>query len=164
MRLTDHTREVIRNTTCEVFGPEARVRLLGSRTDDTQRGGDIDLLVELPVHDPDSRKKSLTLAARLQMRLSDQPIDILVLDPQTRLQPIHRVAAATGIPGMTASQLTPQDRFLSTLGIVAKEARHLEWSRTRSKCSTAQSGFVLSKTSPLGSKQDNCGIGLFMNT
>jgi predicted nucleotidyltransferase len=98
MRLTDHAREIIRNTTCEVFGPEARVRLFGSRTDDSQRGGDIDLLVELPVHDPDSRKKSLTLAARLQMRLGDQPIDILVLDPQTPLQPIYQVAAATGIP------------------------------------------------------------------
>jgi len=32
---------------------------------------------------------------------------------------------------MTASQLTPLDRFLSTLGIVAQEAKHLEWSRTR---------------------------------
>lgn len=32
---------------------------------------------------------------------------------------------------MTARQLTPLDRFLSTLGIVAQEARHLEWSRSR---------------------------------
>jgi hypothetical protein len=31
------------------------------------------------------------------MRLGDQPIDILVLDPDTVLQPIHRVAVATGI-------------------------------------------------------------------
>lgn len=98
MRLSAETREIIRKTTQEIFGEAARVRLFGSRIDDSQRGGDIDLLVELPVHDPDARKKSLALAAQLQMRIGDQPIDILVLDPQTILQPIHRVAAATGIP------------------------------------------------------------------
>jgi hypothetical protein len=30
------------------------------------------------------------------MRLGDQPIDILVVDPETVLQPIHRMAVATG--------------------------------------------------------------------
>jgi uncharacterized protein len=98
MRLSQRAQDIIRATTKEIFGPAARVLLFGSRTDDTQRGGDIDLLIELPVHQPDSHKKSLTLAARLQMQLGDQRIDILVLDPQTRLQPIHRVAVASGIP------------------------------------------------------------------
>jgi predicted nucleotidyltransferase len=97
MRLTPQTREIIRTTTQEVFGAGARVRLFGSRIDDSQRGGDIDLLVELPSRLADSQKRSLTLAARLQMRLGDQPIDILVLDPDTVLQPIHRVAVATGV-------------------------------------------------------------------
>jgi predicted nucleotidyltransferase len=96
MRLTPETREVIRRTTQEVFGDEARVFLFGSRTDDNQRGGDIDLLVELPRRQNDARKKSLTLAARLQLRLGDQPIDVLVLDPETPLDPVHRMAAATG--------------------------------------------------------------------
>jgi predicted nucleotidyltransferase len=48
MRLTPEVREVIRTATQEVFGDQARVFLFGSRTDDNQRGGDIDLLVELP--------------------------------------------------------------------------------------------------------------------
>jgi len=98
MRLTPKAREIIRRTTREVFGDEARVRLFGSRIDDSQRGGDIDLLVELPSRHADSRSKSLRLAALLQMQLGDQPIDILVIDPETALQPIHRVAAATGEP------------------------------------------------------------------
>lgn len=98
MRLSQRAQDIIRATTKEIFGPAARVLLFGSRTDDTQRGGDIDLLIELPTHLPDSHKKSLTLAARLQMQLGDQRIDILVLDPQTHLQPIHRVAVASGIP------------------------------------------------------------------
>jgi predicted nucleotidyltransferase len=98
MRLTPQAREIIRRATQEVFGDDARVRVFGSRIDDDLRGGDIDLLVELPCHQTDSRKKSLTLAARLQMRLGDQPIDILVLDPETVVRPIHRIAAATGVP------------------------------------------------------------------
>jgi len=32
------------------------------------------------------------------MQLGDQPIDILVVDPETRLDAIHRHAVATGIP------------------------------------------------------------------
>jgi predicted nucleotidyltransferase len=98
MRLTPEAREIIRDTTREVFGEEARVRLFGSRVDDSERGGDIDLLVELGSHQPDSGKKSLRLAALLQMRLGDQPVDVLVIDPETQLEPIHRRAAATGEP------------------------------------------------------------------
>lgn len=98
MRVTPKTREIIRDTTRQVFGQDAQVKLFGSRVDDLQRGGDIDLLVELPRPLPDSRKRSLTLAARLQMQLGDQPIDIVVIDPQTPLQAIHRHAAATAVP------------------------------------------------------------------
>lgn len=98
MRLSHSARQTIRQTTCEVFGSDALVSLFGSRTDDSLKGGDIDLLVTLPHPDPASPQKSLTLAALLQQRLGDQPIDILVVDPTTPLQPIHRIAQANGIP------------------------------------------------------------------
>ena len=94
MRLSAEMRNIVRQTTREIFGESARVRLFGSRTDDDQRGGDIDLLIELPAPQADARKKSLALAARLQMQLGEQPIDVLVIDPQT----VHREAAATGVP------------------------------------------------------------------
>lgn len=97
MRLTEQTKATIRTTVHEVFGPQAKARLFGSRLDDSQRGGDIDLLVELPDVDPDKRRRSLTLAAHLQMRLGDQPIDILVIDPETPLQAIHEVALKNGV-------------------------------------------------------------------
>lgn len=95
MRLSNPARQTIVRSTREVFGADARVSLFGSRTDDAQRGGDIDLLVDLPRPDPASAKKSLTLAALLQQRLGDQPIDILVVDPTT---PLHRIARQSGIP------------------------------------------------------------------
>lgn len=66
MRITPKAREIIRDTTRQVFGQDARVQLFGSRVDDLQRGGDIVLLVELPRALPDSRKRSLSQAARAE--------------------------------------------------------------------------------------------------
>jgi predicted nucleotidyltransferase len=98
MRLSESARQAIPETAREVFGPQARVSLFGSRTDDSLRGGDLDLLVELPAPDPEYRRKALTLAALLQQRLGDQPIDVVVIDPSTPLQAIHNNASATCIP------------------------------------------------------------------
>jgi len=98
VRLPDAARQVIRQTVAEIFGPEAKVLLFGSRTDPQAQGGDIDLLVISDKPVADRERKALTLVARLQIRLGDQPIDALVLDPQTRRQPIHEEALRTGVP------------------------------------------------------------------
>jgi len=97
IRLSADARQVIQDTVVELFGPEAGVAVFGSRADPTARGGDIDLLVRLPSPVPERERKALELVARLQMRLGDQPIDVLVIDPQTPLAPIHRQALATGV-------------------------------------------------------------------
>ncbi|MEA3244104.1 MAG: nucleotidyltransferase domain-containing protein [Pseudomonadota bacterium] len=96
MRLSSQARHVIRDTVREIFGPEATVALFGSRLDDEARGGDIDLLVQSTAPIRERQRKVLTLVARLQMRLGDQPIDVLVLDPETNLQPIHKNALRMG--------------------------------------------------------------------
>lgn len=46
MRLNDKIREIIKTGVANFRGPDAIVRLFGSRVNDSQRGGDIDLLVE----------------------------------------------------------------------------------------------------------------------
>jgi len=43
MRLSTQQIQVIKQTTREIFGPEAKVSLFGSRLNDQLRGGDIDL-------------------------------------------------------------------------------------------------------------------------
>lgn len=97
MRLSQNQVEVIRRTVREVFGMEADVKLFGSRANDDARGGDIDLLVEMPTIVVEPERKTLQLVARLQLRLGDQPIDVLVLDPATPRQSIHEQAIHTGI-------------------------------------------------------------------
>lgn len=97
MRLSKNQIEVIRRTVREIFGVEADVKLFGSRANDDARGGDIDLLVEMPTIVVEPERKTLQLVARLQLRLGDQPIDVLVLDPSTPRQPIYEQAIRTGI-------------------------------------------------------------------
>lgn len=92
MRLSNQTRDTIRETVLEIFGPDCTVFLFGSRVDDATRGGDIDLLVKSEKPIQDSRRKALQLVARLQIRLGDQRIDVLVVDPEIKQQPIHREA------------------------------------------------------------------------
>ena len=97
MRLSQQTQQIIRDTAREIFGIEANVKLFGSRINDAARGGDIDLLVELPTVAPEIERKTMQLIARLQLRLGDQPIDVLVIDPTTSRQPIHEQALTMGV-------------------------------------------------------------------
>ena len=48
MRLDAKTVELIREVVLSEAGDQARVRLFGSRTDNQARGGDVDLLLEIP--------------------------------------------------------------------------------------------------------------------
>ena len=96
MRLSAQQTKAILDATAELAGAGARVLLFGSRLDDSVRGGDIDLLVQCP--EPVDRPVVLAanIEARLQIALGEQRIDVLVIDPVTALQPVHRVALRTG--------------------------------------------------------------------
>ena len=48
MRLTPDQIETIKSTTAAVLGQGVGVTLFGSRLDDRQKGGDIDLYIEVP--------------------------------------------------------------------------------------------------------------------
>jgi hypothetical protein len=47
MRLDPKTLEIIKSEVADQLGPEAIIRLFGSRVDDNLKGGDIDLYIEL---------------------------------------------------------------------------------------------------------------------
>ncbi|WP_041718283.1 nucleotidyltransferase domain-containing protein [Alkalilimnicola ehrlichii MLHE-1] len=97
MRLTSQQIATIRKAVAEQLGEDARVRLFGSRVDDAARGGDIDLLVETDRILANRPAEASRLAAKLQLALGDQRIDVLIIDPATRMQPIHKVARETGV-------------------------------------------------------------------
>ena len=97
MRLSQRQAETIRQTAQEVFGDNAQVWLFGSRTDDSAKGGDIDLYVESLIPIESTVAKISRMHALLQTRLGEQKIDLLSWSPGQMRLPIHDQARLTGI-------------------------------------------------------------------
>lgn len=97
MRLTPHEATAIRHAVAEITGKHAKVALFGSRVHDELRGGDIDLLIELPSPTQDKLTISLRTGARLQQLIGERKIDVLVTDPQTIATLIIRNARMEGV-------------------------------------------------------------------
>lgn len=97
MRVTTEQITVIKQNTAMIFGENARVFLFGSRVDDTKKGGDIDLFIELSDEIEHPLSKVLYLNGLLQRQLGMQKIDMIFHAPAYEWQPIHTVAKETGI-------------------------------------------------------------------
>lgn len=80
MRLTEDEQRDIAAAACAVLPRGSRVSLFGSRTDDSKRGGDVDLLVELPAIRPADDPLTLRsrLAVQLVRRMGERRIDIVM--------------------------------------------------------------------------------------
>ena len=96
MRLKQRDIDAIKAAACETFGDTAVVRLFGSRVDDSLRGGDIDLHLEV-----EDGKQDVEHAARFRWRLFDmidpQKIDLVFRIPERPMRPIDHVAYEEGI-------------------------------------------------------------------
>lgn len=99
MRLTEAQRTAIRETVAETFGAGTCVWLFGSRVDDTKRGGDIDLLIEAKQNDVEEIVRAeIAFLTKLQMKLGEQKIDVLLDYPSRKIRPpIFAIAKQTGI-------------------------------------------------------------------
>ena len=96
MRLDDKARDAIKQEVASQLGSQAVVWLFGSRVDDAQRGGDIDLLVE-PQHALANRiQAECRLAASLYIKLGGRKVDVLIKDPLTPTQAIYEQALSQG--------------------------------------------------------------------
>lgn len=97
MRLTQEQVATIKEQVEAQFGPDAGVYLFGSRANDSVRGGDIDLYIELTKPCEDIMMRSLRLNGGLQQAFGAQRIDILIRAPGQPMQAVHRAANQTGI-------------------------------------------------------------------
>ena len=89
MRLTDQQHATIRAIVTETFGAGAGVWLFGSRVDDSKRGGDIDLLIETDQVDINTISRAeIAFLTKLQMKLGDQKIDVLLDYPSRKTHPL----------------------------------------------------------------------------
>jgi uncharacterized protein len=80
MRLSQKEIEAIRTVTKSVFGQEAEAGLFGSRTDDSLRGGDIDLFIQCKRTISRSELYTLKMKFLIQLKkiIGEQKIDVLI--------------------------------------------------------------------------------------
>ncbi|CAH9018337.1 nucleotidyltransferase domain-containing protein [Candidatus Nitrosacidococcus sp. I8] len=80
MRLQPKEISAIKQAVEAVIGSDAKVYLFGSRTDDTQLGGDIDLLVEVNrMADSSTRlDHRIKLKTQLYQLIGEQKIDLVI--------------------------------------------------------------------------------------
>ena len=93
MRLNKHYIKTIKQSFKEVF-KEGEIYLFGSRIDDNQKGGDIDLYLKLKDKTNLFRKK-LKFLAKIKKELGEQKIDIVFNLDNNRL--IEKEAQKWGI-------------------------------------------------------------------
>lgn len=96
MRLTDKQADSIRYIVREVAGPDAKIRVFGSRLREDVGGGDLDLLVELPISVDTPAELAARLSARVSRSLQGRSVDVLLLAPNLRRLPIHEIALREG--------------------------------------------------------------------
>lgn len=97
MRLSSIHCNIIKTEAKKIFGENTQIFLFGSRVDDTKKGGDIDLMLELAYDITEIVAKIILLNGKLQQQLGPQKIDIIVHIPNAPLLPIHQIAKKTGI-------------------------------------------------------------------
>lgn len=97
MRLNPATAASIRQTVQTLAGPDAAVRLFGSRLDDDARGGDVDLLVELTHTPPNAALLAAQVAGRVSRMMQGRKVDVLIAAPGLKRLPIHEVAEREGV-------------------------------------------------------------------
>ena len=80
MRLNFKDITSIKAVTNSVFGENAIVTLFGSRTEDSKKGGDIDLLIKCnkTVSRDDLYQLKLKFLVQLKKRIGDQKIDVII--------------------------------------------------------------------------------------
>lgn len=96
MRLTDDQTQAIKQLAQQIAGEHASVRVFGSRLDDDARGGDLDLLLELPESVANPALMAARLAAKVSRLMYGRKVDVLIAAPNLMRLPIHDIAFKEG--------------------------------------------------------------------
>lgn len=98
MRLTAEQVEAIKQETEHYFGPGTDVWLFGSRVDDNERGGDIDLYVRPQIEKAEQLVAArFAFLARLKRRIGDRRIDVVIHRKGGDELPVYALARRDGV-------------------------------------------------------------------
>jgi predicted nucleotidyltransferase len=92
MRLTHRQATEIVQLARQIAGLPVDVRVFGSRLNDRAKGGDLDLMVELPEPEANPALLAARLAARVSRLMDGRKVDVLLSAPNLLRLPIHEIA------------------------------------------------------------------------
>ena len=95
MRIKEEYIDVIKQLSEKYFGKDSKIYLFGSRSDDTKKGGDIDLYIETSISEKIFERK-IKMLVELQKLLGEQKID-LVINNFSYNKTIYQVARNEGV-------------------------------------------------------------------
>ena len=96
MRITNEQIIAIRNIAKKCGGDGARVLLFGSRLNHDSIGGDVDLLLELPLPIDNPALLAARVGALVSRAVQGRRVDILLSAPNLLRLPIHEIAYSQG--------------------------------------------------------------------
>ena len=88
MRITTKEQHIIKKLAEEEFGAGTHVYIFGSRTDDNQRGGDIDIFISNKSKHKLTLRAKISFLTRLKTMIGDQKIDVVLDTNSTRSKKI----------------------------------------------------------------------------
>ncbi|RZD18147.1 MAG: nucleotidyltransferase domain-containing protein [Candidatus Acididesulfobacter diazotrophicus] len=100
MRLDKKTIEIIKNLALSYFGINTKIYIFGSRVNDIEKGGDIDIYIEtyLDINSTELFNLESKYWTILQKTLGERKIDIIVNDIKlNKNNYIYEVAKKTGV-------------------------------------------------------------------
>jgi predicted nucleotidyltransferase len=96
MRLTPEQRQQLRLQLARRVGEDCEFLVFGSRLRNDGKGGDLDLLVRSPRRVEQRVHTEALLGAMAERVMEGRKVDLLLIDPDTTLYPIHHAALETG--------------------------------------------------------------------
>lgn len=124
MRLKPEQIERIRAIVAEQAGGEAAVWLFGSRVDDTAKGGDVDLLVEVPRPVESPAWLAARIAGRVSRALDDRKVDVVLAAPKPQAS-AHPRRGETRRSAPVIVDRRAADRLARLAVIVERELKHV---------------------------------------
>jgi uncharacterized protein len=97
IRLSAGVLALIRQVVADLAGPGCTVRLFGSRLHDVAKGGDVDLLLELPHTPPNPAGLAAQVSGRVSRAMQGRKVDVLLVAPGLMRLPIHDIALSEGV-------------------------------------------------------------------
>ena len=97
MRLTSEQVDTIKSTAQAVLGADVQVTLFGSRVHDEQKGGDVDLMLEVQQAIAEPALMSARVASKVSRAMQGRKVDVLLKAPNLLEQAIHRIASQEGV-------------------------------------------------------------------